>query len=91
MVDKEILKQMGFKDVQKNGMVWSYHGYCCEKDFLVCFDVSVCRKRVCFDGQRCKRIENDSISGNVTMEEFFVEFFYFVHWDGQCLGLDSRD
>ncbi len=86
MVDKEILKQMGFKSILKSGQVWSYHGYYCESDFLVCFDVSVCRKRVCFDGVRCKRVESESISGDATMEEFFEKFFDFIHCDGQCYG-----
>ncbi len=75
MINKEILKQMGFKMTQEN--VYSFYNFkYSEKDFIVCFN-----------GMRCIHESSEIvIAEEITAEMFFKKFFDFIHCDGQCYG-----
>ncbi len=75
MIDKEILKQMGFRNTQEN--VWSFfHVDYTNDGFMVCFN------GVRLNNEDCEMV----IAEETTMENFFEIFFDFIHCNGQCYG-----
>ncbi len=80
MINKKILKQMGFKSTFINIYEFQNLEYS-QNSFIVYFGVKSIDEIQNFFTE-----DEIVIAKETTMQEFFKKFFEFIHCDGQCYG-----